>query len=73
MDHPLIIVPAAIPMVALTGPQDSYLRIFESTFPGLLITFRGNEIFVKGDVQESSQFEVLVKEATRSHSRRSIT
>ena len=44
MDHPLIIVPAAIPMVALTGPQDSYLRIFESTFPGLLITFRGNEI-----------------------------
>jgi phosphate starvation-inducible protein PhoH and related proteins len=62
MEHPLIIVPAAIPMVALTGPQDSYLRIFESTFPGVLITFRGNEIFVKGDVEQSSQFEVLVKE-----------
>ena len=62
MDHPLITVPAAIPMVALTGPQDSYLRIFESTFPGLLITFRGNEIFVKGDASEASQFETLVKE-----------
>jgi phosphate starvation-inducible PhoH-like protein len=62
MEHPLIIVPAAIPMVALTGPQDSYLRIFENTFPGLLITCRGNEIFVKGDGKEIAQFEVLVKE-----------
>ncbi len=62
MEKPLIIVPAAIPMVALTGPQDSYLRIFETTFPNLLITFRGNEIFAKGDLEEAGQFEVLVKE-----------
>ncbi len=61
MDQPLITVPAAIPMVALTGPQDSYLRIFEATFPDLRITFRGNEIFVKGELREVSQFEVLIK------------
>ena len=62
MEIPIITVPAAIPMVALTGPADSYLRILENTFPNLLITFRGNEIFAKGDLQEASQFEILVKE-----------
>jgi phosphate starvation-inducible PhoH-like protein len=62
MDQPLITVPAAIPMVALTGPQDSYLRIFEATFSQLLITFRGNEIFAKGDLPQIAQFEILLKE-----------
>ena len=62
MERALITVPAAIAMVALTGPQDSYLRIFEATFPNLRITFRGNEIFAKGEDAERSQFEVLIKE-----------
>jgi phosphate starvation-inducible PhoH-like protein len=62
MEIPLITVPAAIPMVALTGPHDAYLSLFESTFPDLRITFRGNEIFVKGDPEQASQCELLIKE-----------
>jgi phosphate starvation-inducible PhoH-like protein len=63
MDHPaLITVPVAIPMVALTGPQDAYLREIESAFPLLAITVRGNEIFVKGDLEQSSKFEGLIAE-----------
>ncbi len=63
MDHPaLITVPVAIPMVALTGPQDVYLRQMESSFPLLAITVRGNEIFVKGDPEQSSKFEGLISE-----------
>jgi phosphate starvation-inducible PhoH-like protein len=55
-------VPAAISMVALTGPHDSYLDIYERTFPKLLLTFRGNEVFAKGDLEQIAQFELLVKE-----------
>lgn len=62
MEIPLIIVPAAISMVALTGPHDSYLDIYERTFPKLLLTFRGNEVFAKGDLEQIDQFELLVKE-----------
>lgn len=63
MDHPaLITVPVAIPMVALVGPQDSYLREIESAFPLISITVRGNEIFVKGDPEQSAKFESLVAE-----------
>ena len=62
MDHHPIVVPEAIPMVALVGPQDSYLRIYESTFPLLTITVRGNEIHLKGDLQQAEQCELLVKE-----------
>jgi len=62
MEIPLIIVPAAISMVALTGPHDSYLDIYERTFPKLLLTFRGNEVFAKGDLEQIAQFELLVKE-----------
>jgi phosphate starvation-inducible PhoH-like protein len=62
MDAALITVPTALPMVALVGPNDAYLRIFESTFPKIVITVRGNEIFVKGDLEESAAFESLIKE-----------
>ena len=62
MDSALITVPTAIPMVALVGPNDAFLRIFESTFPQILITVRSNEIFVKGDLEESAAFESLIKE-----------
>ena len=62
MDSALITVPTAIPMVALVGPNDSYLRTFESTFPKIIITVRSNEIFVKGDLEEAAAFESLVKE-----------
>ena len=62
MEIPLITVPAAIPMVALTGPRDAYLDLFERTFPNLLITFRGNEIYVKGDPLEIEECGLLLKE-----------
>ena len=62
MDAALITVPTAIPMVALLGSNDSYLRLLEETFPKIVITIRSNEIFVKGDLEESAAFESLVKE-----------
>jgi phosphate starvation-inducible PhoH-like protein len=62
MEIPLITVPAAIPMVALTGPQDVFLNLFEGAFPSLLITFRGNQIFVKGDSPDIDQYELLIRE-----------
>lgn len=62
MEPALITVPVAIPMVALVGPQDAYLRILEKTFPDISITVRGNEIFTKGDLAQIGQFESLVKE-----------
>jgi phosphate starvation-inducible PhoH-like protein len=62
MEPALITVPVAIPMVALVGSNDAYLRILEKTFPNISITVRGNEIFAKGDLAEIQQFESLVKE-----------
>ena len=62
MKSALITVPTAIPMVALVGAQDSHLRIFESTFPNISITVRGNEIFAGGDLVELNKFEALVRE-----------
>jgi phosphate starvation-inducible PhoH-like protein len=63
MDHPaLITVPIAIPMVSLVGPSDSFLREIEAAFPLISITVRGNEIFVKGDAEQTEKFEALVKE-----------
>ena len=57
-----ILVPTAIPMVALVGPHDAYLRAIETAFPLLAITVRGNEIFLRGDHQQSEQAELLIKE-----------
>jgi len=52
----------AFAMVALVGPSDSYLRILESEFSQLSITVRGNEIYVKGEIEVAKQFEGLVEE-----------
>jgi len=62
MDLATITVPTAIPMVALVGPGDSYLRIIEKTFPDIRVTVRGNEIFAKGDAVQVVKFEFLIKE-----------
>ena len=62
MEPALISVPTAIPMVALVGPHDAYLRILEVTFAHLSITVRGNEIHAGGDLAELTQFEALIKE-----------
>jgi len=62
MEPALITVPVGIPMVALVGSNDAYLRIFEKTFPDISITVRGNEIFANGDLVQLDQFESLIKE-----------
>ena len=62
MEPALITVPVAIPMVALTGPNDSHLKILEGAFPNIFITVRGNEIHARGDLEEISRFESLTNE-----------
>jgi len=52
----VITVPTALPMVALVGPSDTYLRILEKEFPEVDITVRGNEIYLKGD---SNKIKIL--------------
>jgi phosphate starvation-inducible PhoH-like protein len=62
MERTLITVPTAIPMVALVGPADKNLREIESAFPSVSMTVRGNEIALRGDVQECDRVEQLVTE-----------
>lgn len=62
MDRTLITVPTAIPMVALVGPTDSNLRIIESSFPNISLTVRGNEISLRGDLEECAKVETLITE-----------
>ena len=62
MERTLITVPTAIPMVALVGPADKNLREIESAFPNVSMTVRGNEIALRGDVEECERVEQLVTE-----------
>ena len=62
MERTLITVPTAIPMVALVGPADKNLREIESAFPNVSMTVRGNEISLRGDVEECDKVEQLVTE-----------
>ena len=49
-------------MVALVGPADKNLREIESAFPNVSLTVRGNEIALRGDVEECDKVEQLVTE-----------
>ena len=63
MDHPaLITVPSAIPMVALVGPQDIFLREIEKALPLIAVTVRSNQIFASGDLEEIAKLEKLISE-----------
>jgi len=62
MERTLITVPTAIPMVALVGPADKNLKEIESAFPNVSMTVRGNEIALRGDVEECEHVEQLVTE-----------
>lgn len=62
MDRIDIAIPAAIPMVALVGPNDSYIKILEGAFPNIVITIRGNEIHASGAISELKRFEEIVGE-----------
>ena len=62
MERTLITVPTAIPMVALVGPADKNLREIEAAFPNVSLTVRGNEIALRGDVEECDRVEQLITE-----------
>ena len=49
-------------MVALVGPADKNLREIEAAFPNVSLTVRGNEIALRGDVEECDRVELLVTE-----------
>ena len=49
-------------MVALVGPADKNLREIESAFPNVSMTVRGNEIALRGDIEECEKVEQLVTE-----------
>ncbi len=62
MDRTLITVPTAIPMVALMGPTDSNLRVIETAFQNVSMTVRGNEVALRGDLEECAKVETLISE-----------
>lgn len=49
-------------MVALVGPGDKNLREIEGAFPNVSMTVRGNEIALRGDVEECDRVEQLITE-----------
>jgi phosphate starvation-inducible protein PhoH and related proteins len=57
-----IVVPSSQPMVALLGPGDEFLSVWERLFGDLDILVRGNEITIDGPAEEVGQFEVLIAE-----------
>uniref|UniRef100_UPI00404AC7D2 PhoH family protein n=1 Tax=Candidatus Planktophila sp. TaxID=2175601 RepID=UPI00404AC7D2 len=62
MERTLIIVPPAIPMVALVGVGDSNLNIIEAGFPSVAMTVRGNEITLRGPHIDCIALEKLFAE-----------
>ena len=48
MERTVLTLPEDIPSVALTGPNDSYIRAIEKSFPEVAITVRGNEVILRG-------------------------
>ena len=60
MDRTVITIPSAIPMVALTGPQDVFLRMLEKAYSHLAITVRGNEFILRGEAVDVAQFQGLI-------------
>ena len=60
MDRTVLTLPADLPSVALTGPQDSYIRAIESAFPEIGITVRGNEIILRGPRESCDRVQKLM-------------
>ncbi len=56
-----ITIPASIPMVALLGPRDEFLRIVEREFTAD-VHVRGNTVTITGDVAEAALVERLLDE-----------
>ncbi|WP_293774261.1 PhoH family protein [Sporichthya sp.] len=57
-----IVVPPSVPMVALLGSGDEYLRVIERAFPDVDFLGRGNEVKVQGPQPEVALIERLFDE-----------
>ena len=57
-----VVVPASVPMVALLGARDEFLRVVEGSFPGTSIHVRGNEVTLTGEPAEVALVERLIDE-----------
>ena len=60
MDRTVLTLPTDLPSVALTGPQDSYIRAVESAFPEVAITVRGNEVILRGPIDSIERVKKLL-------------
>ena len=60
MHSAVITLPGDLPSVSLTGPNDSYIRAIEKAFPEVVITVRGNELILRGDVESVKRVESLM-------------
>jgi phosphate starvation-inducible PhoH-like protein len=62
MAQTTIVIPHSLPMVALLGTDDEYLRLVEEAFPTTDIMARGNEITVTGSPADVGIIDTLVGE-----------
>jgi len=62
MDRTVLTIPREISTVALVGPSDSFIRLFEKAFPQLAITARGDELIIRGDLSQARKLESLITE-----------
>ena len=61
MDRIVLTLPADIPSVALTGPNDSYIRALENAFKDVAITVRGNEVILRGSSDGTERVKKLMQ------------
>ncbi|MEY3156433.1 MAG: hypothetical protein RLZZ291_232 [Actinomycetota bacterium] len=61
MDRIVLTLPGDISSVALTGPNDSYIRALENAFPDIAITVRGNEVIVRGSAEGTERVKKLMQ------------
>ncbi|MCX6434391.1 MAG: PhoH family protein [Actinobacteria bacterium] len=62
MARTTIVIPHSLPMVALLGSDDEYLRLVEEAFPTTDIMARGNEITLSGSPADVGIIDTLVGE-----------
>jgi phosphate starvation-inducible PhoH-like protein len=61
MDRIVLTLPADIPSVALTGPNDAYIRALENSFKDVAITVRGNEVILRGSADGTERVKKLMQ------------
>jgi len=61
MNRIVLTLPADIPSVAFTGPNDSYIRALENAFRDVAITVRGNEVILRGSPEGTERVKKLVQ------------